>query len=374
MTDERAKALDGLRGISIILVMAFHIFKRADFFTKHEILHFVTSISYIGWLGVDVFFALSGFLITSILLKTRDGNHYFKNFYARRILRIFPLYYVFIVVMLLALPTLIPDYTANIPVIAPFLFFYIQNWMGRLGVVGLPAFLSVTWSLAIEEQFYLIWPAVVYHTRRETLIKIGLGIILISLLYRIQAVLFWQSAEYVANFFYFDTLTRFSEIIFGAVLAALFIDPDWRARIRLFSLPIFLVSFSAYAALCIYLFPGLIPYYSNIPLTLWSYTLVPLFSTSLIGILVTGSETNLIRRFFQNKILVFFGKYSYSMYLLHMPVALLLLNPMYDTHLRGWKMYFAYIVLAYVITALGALFTWHFLEKHMLNLKKYFEY
>jgi peptidoglycan/LPS O-acetylase OafA/YrhL len=374
MTDERAKALDGLRGISIILVMAFHIFKRADYFTKHETLHFITSLSYIGWLGVDIFFALSGFLITSILLKTKGGNNYFKNFYARRILRIFPLYYVFIAIMLALLPVLVPDYTSNIRIIAPFLFLYMQNWMERLGVVGLPAYLAVTWSLAIEEQFYLIWPTVVYYTRRETLIKIGLGIILISFLYRIQAVLFWENAEQIASFFYYDTFTRFSEIVFGAVLAALFVDPAWRERIRLFSLPIFLVSFSAYVALCVYLFPALIPYYSNVPLTLWSYTLIPLFSTSLIGVLVTSTETNLIRRFFQNTILVFFGKYSYSMYLLHMPVALLLLDPMYGTRLRGWKMYVAYIALNFVVTALGSLFTWHFLEKHMLNLKKYFEH
>jgi peptidoglycan/LPS O-acetylase OafA/YrhL len=128
-------------------------------------------------------------------------------------------------------------------VIAPFLFFYIQNWVGRFGIVGLPTYLAVTWSLAIEEQFYLVWPAVVYYARRDTIIKIGLGIILISFLYRIQAVLFWKGPEQIANFFYFDTFTRFSEIVFGAVLAALFIDSAWRERIRFFSLPIFLVSF-----------------------------------------------------------------------------------------------------------------------------------
>jgi peptidoglycan/LPS O-acetylase OafA/YrhL len=62
------------------------------------------------------------------------------------------------------------------------------------------------------------------------------------------------------------------------------------------------------------------------------------------------------------------------MYLLHMPVALLLLDPMYDTRLKGWKMYLAYTVAVYAVTALGSLLTWHLLEKRMLNLKKYFEY
>jgi peptidoglycan/LPS O-acetylase OafA/YrhL len=62
------------------------------------------------------------------------------------------------------------------------------------------------------------------------------------------------------------------------------------------------------------------------------------------------------------------------MYLLHIPVALLLLKSMYETHLKGWKMYVSYIALSFAITALGSLFTWHVLEKHMLNLKKYFEY
>jgi peptidoglycan/LPS O-acetylase OafA/YrhL len=376
MTDERRKELDGLRGISIILVIAFHTLKRAAYFTKHETLYFISNLSYIGWLGVDIFFVLSGFLITSILLKTKEANHYFRNFYVRRILRIFPLYYVFIAVMLVCLPYLVPEYTKNIPVVTPILFLYLQNWMGRLGLsgVGLPPHLSVTWSLAIEEQFYLIWPMVVYFTRRETLIKISLGVILVSFLYRLQAVYLWGNSEQIAGYFYFDIFTRFSEIIFGALLAALFVDNSWRERIRSYSMPIFLLSFSGFAALCIYMFPGLIPYYSNIPLTLWAYTLIPLFSASLIGVLLTYPEKNLLRIFFRNRIFAFFGKYSYAMYLLHLPIALILLEPLYNTRLRGWRMYVAYIVLTYAITALGSLLTWNLLEKRMLNLKKYFEY
>ncbi len=374
MTDERFKELDGLRGISVILVIAFHIFKRADYFTKHETLHFITSLTYIGWLGVDIFFTLSGFLITSILLKTKSENNYFRNFYARRILRIFPLYYVFIIVMLAFLPTLAPYYNSNISTAIPFLFLYAQNWMGILGLTGLPAIMAVTWSLAIEEQFYLMWPAMVYYTRRETLIKTGLGIIFLSIVLRILGVLFWNNTAQMTSFFYFNTFTRFEELVFGALLASLFANPDWRERIRQFSLPIFLFSFSIFIALCVYMFPGLIPYYSNLPLTLWSYTLIPLFSASLIAILVTYPENSLVRILFRNRILTFFGKYSYSMYLLHMPVALLLLDPLYNMRIRGWKMYVAYIVLTYAITALGSLLTWNLLEKHMLNLKKHFEF
>jgi len=120
-------------------------------------------------------------------LKTKDANYYFRNFYARRILRIFPLYYVFIAVMLVWLPTLVPEYAASVPVVAPFLFLYLQNWMGYFGASapGLPAHLAATWSLAIEEQFYLIWPMVVYYFRREMLIKISLGDIMLAFFYRI---------------------------------------------------------------------------------------------------------------------------------------------------------------------------------------------
>ncbi|MGA7607621.1 MAG: acyltransferase family protein, partial [Anaerolineales bacterium] len=102
--------------------------------------------------------------------------------------------------------------------------------------------------------------------------------------------------------------------------------------------------------------------------------LVALSSTALIAIFVTHPERSIIRRLFQGGVLSFFGKYSYSMYLLHLPVALLLEAPLWDTRIRGWKMYLTYIVLCYGITIIGSLLTWNLLEKRILNLKKYFEY
>lgn len=370
--DGRIQELDGLRGVAILLVIAFHVFKRADYFTKNETLHFITSLSFIGWMGVDIFFTLSGFLITSILLNTKGENNYFKNFYARRALRIFPLYYVFLTVVLAFSPMIAPEFTSKLHTALPFLIFYMQNWMVIFGVSGLPAFLSATWSLAIEEQFYFIWPAIVYYTRRDVLVKVGIGVILISILWRILGVAFWEDAGQLAVFFYNNTFTRFEELIFGALLAISFTLPLWRDRIRLLALPVFLAAFSAFVLLCVELFPGLIPYYGNLPLTLWSYTLIAIFSTALMAMLLTYPEKSLIRRIFQNKLLVFFGRYSYSMYLLHMPVALILLDPLYNTRVRGWKMYLAYVLLTYGVTAPGSILTWHLLEKHMLSLKKYF--
>src|SRR5262245_13015462 len=82
--DGRSRELDGLRGIAIVLVMALHIFNRANEFTEHPTLLFISDLTVIGWVGVDLFFVLSGFLITSILLKAREKDDYFKTFYARR--------------------------------------------------------------------------------------------------------------------------------------------------------------------------------------------------------------------------------------------------------------------------------------------------
>ena len=372
--NERVRELDGVRGISIIVVVAFHLLKRADYFTSNETLHFITRLSSIGWVGVDIFFVLSGFLITSILLRTKHEKNYFKNFYVRRSLRIFPLYFVFIAVILLLLPKLDPDFTPEIPRALPFLLLYQQNWLMLISKIPLTTYLAVTWSLAIEEQFYLIWPAVVYFTKKETLIKLSIGVILFSILARLLGILFWDDMSQVSTFFYYNTFTRFEQLVFGGLLAIAFTEPLWIQRLKNISIPSFWVAFTAFLALCFTAYPHMVPLDENIWLVFGGYTLAAVFSAALVTILMTHPETSMFRRLFQNKLLIFFGKYSYSIYLLHVPVILILLDMLWRTQLRGWTMYLAYMVLTYIITVVGALITWNLLEKHMLNLKKYFEY
>jgi peptidoglycan/LPS O-acetylase OafA/YrhL len=145
--------------------------------------------------------------------------------------------------------------------------------------------------------------------------------------------------------------------------------------VRRYSLPLFVVSFLGFAALCFLSLPSsLHPEYANFPLTIGGYTTAALFTTGLVGVFVTYPMQNVLRRLFQNPVLAFFGKYSYSMYLFHMTVALILLDVFWHSEMRGWKPYVLYIAATYAATVLISLLTWNLLEKHMLGLKKYFEY
>lgn len=372
--EQRVKEMDGLRGIAVVLVIALHVFHRANEFTQHPTLHFITSFTSIGWVGVDIFFVLSGFLITSILLRARDRHDYFKNFYARRILRIAPLYYAaIIIVFLLIVPIKTPHYMKTAPKIIPVLLLYQQNWLSILHSIKQTPYIWVTWSLAIEEQFYLIWPAVVYFSKKDTLLKISIYTFLASTIGRILGVLFWDNPDESARFFYYNSFTRFDELIFGGILAIALTNINWREWINRVSFPVFLASFAGFLGLCIASLPGSPnPSHSNVILTAGGYTTATVFSAALIAIFMTRPENFFMRVLFRNKIIVFLGKYSYSMYLFHMPVALVLLDILWWTHRRGWKMYLLYIVLTFATTILASQITWYLLEKHMLNLKRYF--
>src|SRR5207302_1470520 len=134
-------ALDGLRGLAVISVFIFHS-------TVHLIA--LGPFGYMGWLGVDLFFVLSGFLITSILLRARDAENYYKVFFARRALRILPPYYL---VLIFALLTTRYHYPYRIQI---WFWFNLSNLITAFNPMLIP-WVSHYWSLAVEEQFYLIW-------------------------------------------------------------------------------------------------------------------------------------------------------------------------------------------------------------------------
>ena len=160
---QKISQLDAVRGLAILLVIAHNTS------TKYPLLHLQPFFGN-GWMGVDLFFVLSGFLITGILVDTKYSEGYFSRFYARRCLRIWPLYYSLIFFMFVVVPWLRPSeahtlFGRSSPWWAYPLFlqnFLVSSPTGATGPLG------VTWSLAIEEQFYLVWPWVVRCCSRAT--------------------------------------------------------------------------------------------------------------------------------------------------------------------------------------------------------------
>lgn len=374
MAEERVNELDGMRGFATILVVSYHVFKRGDYFTTNGILHFITGLTLYGWYALDTFFVLSGFLITGILLRTKGEQHFFRNFYVRRSLRVFPLYYFTLIVILSLMPLLDSEYVSQIPGILPYLLFYQQNWLYFWGNLHLTIFLSVTWSLAIEEQFYLLWPLVANFLRKETLVKLCVGIISVSILARIIGVVFFQNAPKLKFFFYYNTFTRMEEIAFGALIAIAFTSPVWKNKLSQIAYPVFLITYPTLLIVGVVTNTGTPHPAYSLPLTLVGYTLASVFAAALIVTLTTRSKTSVIRRIFHNKVLVFIGDHSYSIYLFHAPVALVLLDLFWRNGLRGWYMYFIYIGLTFGITIIISLLTYRFVERPALNLKRYFEY
>lgn len=371
----RIKELDGLRGVAVVLVMALHLFKRAAYFTEHPVLETFTTITTVGWVGVDIFFALSGFLITSILLRSKTEEHYFKNFYVRRALRILPLYYVAILFVLLFAPKVEPEFTSQLNTALPIMLLYQQNWALLFKGFYITQYLGITWSLAIEEQFYFIWPFIVYKLDRERLIKVSIGYIIVSTMARVLGTLLWPNLSQASTFFYYTSFVRFEEMLFGGLLATFLTYDGAKEKVRRFSTPLFLISFAVFILLHILSLPGSPhPEHGSIPLMLGGYTTAALFTVGLIGVFVTHPPQNLLRRIFGNSILTFLGKYSYSMYLFHMTAALILLDVFWHSEMRGWKPYILYPLTTYIVTVIIALLTWNLLEKHMLGLKRYVEY
>jgi peptidoglycan/LPS O-acetylase OafA/YrhL len=169
--------LDGVRGIAIIAVLLTHSASYLNLLPGAGVpwANATRAIFYPGWGGVDLFFTLSGFLITGILLRARKSSSYFKSFYMRRILRILPIYYLFLIATTLFTRSsffpqgIVPlDVRTRLPY-----FFYLQNWpVFWTDWAGMGSIWGIYWSLAVEEQFYMVWPAIVRVFRLRTIFVI----------------------------------------------------------------------------------------------------------------------------------------------------------------------------------------------------------
>lgn len=336
-------ALDGIRGIAILLVFAYH-YGAGGIHDPSRVVRVLATLCGFGWSGVDLFFVLSGFLITGILYDTRQDPGYYKKFYARRALRIFPVYYLY----------------------AAILFVIGRGWrLGHLSFlfyVGYPVALiwpslieislriTHLWSLALEEQFYLVWPWVV--KRLQNPLKACLIAILAAPILRVLMVS-TQNGVWAYEFL----LCRMDSLAIGAAIALLV--REGRAALLQKWAP-FLLLISSIAIGMIFVARHTTNHYDPVVLTA-GFSLTALAYGGLL-ILALRYE-----RFFSLSVLRLFGRYSYGLYLFHFTLTVLFepLKP---------RLHILYVPFCLAANLAVAAASFHFFEQPIMRLKKKFSY
>jgi len=233
LSHDRILELDGFRAAAVLIVLLHH-FVYGWHLPPDAISwmpRIVTGIISHGWLGVDLFFILSGFLITGILLDSRESKHYFRNFYVRRVLRILPLYFTCILVMSLAYHGAATYFVLSLLFLANFAYYFHAK---------VPHGPDVFWSLAVEEHFYLIWPLLVRFLSRVSLFVLTLIMVFGTPILR--GVCAYRGMDAELEIYYYSFF-RFDGLALGAILA-LWVRSRYYSRESAWKLAGFLVGFS----------------------------------------------------------------------------------------------------------------------------------
>lgn len=375
---QRHPGLDGLRGIAILMVMLFH-FTLMPPVAPWDVP--LSTFAHYGWTGVDLFFVLSGFLITSILLDAKGHKEYFKNFYVRRMLRIFPLYYAFLAGLLILYPLIgDPAWTSEAEVLRDhwwWVWFHLTNWLvARTGDfwTATPLGTGGFWSIAIEEQFYLVWPLVVLLLSERRLQWVCGALFLLSLATRLGMTaigLSWTAVFTV-------TLGRVDSLAIGALLATVARTPTGLNTLRPFLYPASIFTILSFVAIEIML---RVIDHPNYTLALAvELSLVAVFSGALLVGTMTAAADGIGTRVTHSTILRSFGKYSFALYLFHGHLNRWFEKIGIDVYGRGTLGDAGSILpkqLLYLLMAIGcsyllAFLSWHLYEKHFLRLKSSF--
>lgn len=359
--------LDGIRGLAIALVMFSHFIVVGGNLTAGSAFsRFMRS----GYLGVDLFFTLSGFLITGILLDSKRSTNFFRVFYIRRALRIFPLYYGLLAVSWLTVVFITPSDGVELTGVdsMAWSWLYASNigmavkgtWLASPTWVGLGHF----WSLAVEEQFYLVWPLVVFLTPVRFLRRLCVFLVLAS------PVVFWLLPKWIGDVpTYVSTLSRLGVLAAGGLLAILWREPEQWTKWNPLLKPAVLLG----GAL-------LLLERSYLPvLSFAEPSLVLVLGAACVGLAASGNGPRLVQRFFESRVLRWLGKYSYGIYVYHHALKPVWIEFFWNRAIvpamgTGWGATLVYTGVATLASLLLAWLSWICLEGPILSFKSRFPY
>jgi peptidoglycan/LPS O-acetylase OafA/YrhL len=380
--DARIPDLDGLRGLAILLVICIHstvaINSITPWFPVSRADGWAYLAMHVGWCGVDLFFVLSGFLITGILLKAKGQPHYYRNFYIRRALRILPLYYAVLLARVLLSFTAVPMMTVNPSELTAHALYVGNFWQCHARLNGLPfdSFgLHVLWSLAIEEQFYLVWPLVVALVSRRWLWRLCVVGVFVALACR------WVLARYQVDYWLAYVLPpcRMDGLLIGGMVALYATGGYTRAAFVHMARTTTLFGGAAVAAL--WAIEGS-PLYHGKFMLIFGFTAFAVLFAGLLDFVVLGQPGGW--RVLRGRALRFIGERSYAIYLLHFPIVIGVfqlfitptardvLVPVCEAVGGSWPMYLCFLGSVVAGSLLLAQVTWVLIERPCLRLKRHF--
>ncbi len=368
-------ALDGIRGLAVLAVLVLHF---TVITPGPGLAGVATELTGFGWAGVDLFFVLSGFLITGILVDAKGSDGFYRNFYVRRALRIFPLFYAYLLVVLVVWPALSdgqPD-----PLSAKLLTAgYLGNFLMAFGGwEALPGHTTHLWSLAIEEQFYLIWPFVVARLSRARLTQLCVVVIVGAFAFRIAAHQLWATGipGYVLLPARADTLAA------GALLALQVRKTGWETRLYPW-MGRFVLAGLTLLLLMLLVDPQagdgtFTPLHAHVQLLGFPSALFLSLAAVLWAVMPAPASGH--RPLIDSGLMQRLGRLSYGAYLLHIPLRNTMVSRLFPgailPPMLGSSVLTQVVVLVVgiVVTFAIAQVSWTVFESPILRLKRHFEY
>jgi peptidoglycan/LPS O-acetylase OafA/YrhL len=362
----RIVSLDAWRGLALILVYAGHCLGIAAAMVEPQTVSAaMRKVGSFGGFGLSFLFVLSGYLITRILLESRGSQHYYKTYFARRILRIFPVYYLFLALTLIAAPALF----GRKPVINDFLgitqspawlWFYGTNIIQSIKSDWCFGRLIHLWSLSVEEHFYVLWPLIVAFLPGRRVLQLSLSLVTISLIARV--VLGFGMHEFIAM--RVNTFCNMDCIAAGAALAVLLAmqSKPACARIAKILLAVAAVATPFYAV------------YSWIHPTLSGVFAPTLGAIGFSGLVLMSVSEPQSCQLIGAKFFKIVGKYSYGLYLFHYPIIYFVSLHCVSASWSPAVLTLALFAISWAIAAPLAILSFHMYETPFLRLKDKFEY